>query len=62
MADSRLPVDALVAQSGHADLLVLGTHGWGGLAGLVHGSVTQDAFARANCPIVVIREPHDRVV
>ncbi|GAA0222271.1 universal stress protein [Cryptosporangium japonicum] len=54
VADRRTPAAALVARADGAELLVLGTHGWGGFAGLVHGSVGQDALRRAPCPVAVV--------
>jgi nucleotide-binding universal stress UspA family protein len=38
----------------HADLIVLGTHGRGGLAHAVLGSVTERVVHRASCPVLVV--------
>jgi nucleotide-binding universal stress UspA family protein len=40
-----------------ADLLVMGTHGQGGLERLMLGSVTESVLRRAPCPVLAI--PHD---
>jgi nucleotide-binding universal stress UspA family protein len=48
------PVNVLIDDSHHADLLVVGTRGRGGLKGLLLGSVSQRCVERAHCPVVVI--------
>ncbi|WP_377644675.1 universal stress protein [Oryzobacter terrae] len=52
MAD---PLQALVEASHGAELVVVGTHGRGELAGLVFGSVSQGLLRRAHAPVMVVR-------
>ncbi|GAB3147500.1 universal stress protein [Amycolatopsis stemonae] len=55
------PVTALVQESEHAELVVLGSRGLGGFTGLLVGSTAVSIVAHAHCPIVVVRgrTPHD---
>ena len=46
----------LAEQSQRARMLVLGSRGRGGLAGLLAGSVSAAVASRARCPVVVLRE------
>ncbi len=51
------PASAIVerAESGHYDLLVLGTHGRSGLSHLLLGSVTEKVVRNARCPVLTVR-------
>jgi nucleotide-binding universal stress UspA family protein len=45
----------LIDVSKGADLLVVGSHGRGGFAGMMVGSVSQQVTQHAYCPVVVVR-------
>lgn len=49
------PAKALIAASKRADLLVVGTRGHGGFAGMLLGSVSQHVTAHAACAVTVVR-------
>ena len=39
----------------HADLIVMGTHGWTGVSRFVLGSVAARVVATASCPVLTVR-------
>lgn len=49
---------ALVKESEHADLLVVGSRGHGRVAGTLIGSVSLHCVTKAHCPVVVVRSRH----
>jgi nucleotide-binding universal stress UspA family protein len=53
------PAAALVEHSKSASMVVLGSHGRGGFAGLLLGSVSRQVATHAKCPAVVVRTPAD---
>ncbi|HUI44330.1 MAG TPA: universal stress protein [Terriglobia bacterium] len=50
------------AEAHKVDLIVMGTHGRGGLDRLMIGSVTEKVLRRSACPVLAVRKPaHDFV-
>jgi nucleotide-binding universal stress UspA family protein len=47
----------LIEASAGADLLVVGSHGHGGVVGALLGSVSRRVAEHAHCPVVIVREP-----
>ena len=58
-AEQGHPAAVLVAASKDARLLVLGSHGHGGFAASLLGSVSQQCIHHAHCPVVVVRGETD---
>ncbi|MFE0465316.1 universal stress protein [Kitasatospora sp. NPDC058965] len=50
---------ALLRQAEGAELLVVGSRGLGGFAGVLLGSVSRHVVEHAPCPVVVVRAPQD---
>jgi nucleotide-binding universal stress UspA family protein len=48
------PAEELINASKDADLLVIGSHGAGGFAKLIMGSVSNYVVHHAHCPVVVV--------
>ncbi|QQQ80193.1 universal stress protein [Saccharothrix sp. 6-C] len=54
------PVRALLTAAVGAQLLVVGSHGHGGFAGMVLGSTSQGLVYHATCPLAVVRPTQDQ--
>jgi nucleotide-binding universal stress UspA family protein len=61
IVDSGHPANQILerARSLPADLIVIGTHGAGGIEHLVLGSVTEKVLRKATCPVMTV-PPHGR--
>jgi nucleotide-binding universal stress UspA family protein len=57
------PAEAIVrtAQAGHADLIVMGTHGRTGLPHVLLGSIAEKVVRLAPCPVLTIRSQAQKV-
>ena len=50
-------VDAAIAE--HADVIVMATHGRGGLGRAFLGSVADHVVRHSPCPVLLVRPPRD---
>jgi nucleotide-binding universal stress UspA family protein len=57
VAHEATPARSLIEASRGADLLVVGSRGRGGFAGLLLGSVSQQCSLHAHCTTVIVRTP-----
>jgi universal stress protein A len=55
--EEGMPADEILrlAEETPCDLVVLGTHGRGGLGRLLLGSVAEEVLRRASCPVLTVR-------
>jgi len=49
--------DVLIHESHGADLLVVGSRGYGGFASMMLGSVSMQCALHASCPVTVVHSP-----
>ena len=54
------PAEVLVGAVTEDDLLVVGSRGHGGFAGLLLGSVSQQCVHHSPCPVVIVHTPKSR--
>ena len=57
LAKEGQAAQVLLQEARGADLLVVGSRGHGGFAGLLLGSVSQQVAHHASCPVVIVGEP-----
>lgn len=57
IVESGHPVTMIVDQikKDNIDLVIMGSHGYGAIAGSVLGSVSQRVLQRASCPVLIIK-------
>lgn len=57
-----LPIPTLIDKSESASMLVLGSRGLGGFAGMLLGSVSRAVSAHAKCPVLVVHADDAKVL
>jgi len=57
IVESGHPVTVILEQikKENIDLVIMGSHGYGAIAGSVLGSVSQRVLQRASCPVLIIK-------
>jgi hypothetical protein len=48
---------ATIDAAAGAEMLVVGSRGYGAVVGMLRGSVSEDVFSHAPCPVLVMRHP-----
>jgi nucleotide-binding universal stress UspA family protein len=56
-ASMGIAADVLIHESHGADLLVVGSRGYGGFASMLLGSVSMQCALHASCPVTVVHSP-----
>jgi nucleotide-binding universal stress UspA family protein len=51
------PARVLIDEAQNAELLIVGSRGHGGFAGLLLGSVSHQCALHASCPVVIVHDP-----
>ena len=59
VVDFGQPAQVLIDEARGADLLVVGSRGHGGFAGLILGSVSHQCAMHASCPVVIVHAKPD---
>lgn len=56
-----IPAEEIVklADKESVDLIIMGTHGWGGVRHILLGSVAERVLRTANCQVLVVRPSRD---
>lgn len=49
------PAHCIAKAAGHADLVIVGSHGWRGLEHFLLGSVSHAVLHKVTCPVLVVR-------
>jgi nucleotide-binding universal stress UspA family protein len=58
VVDRNAPVGSLLDHALGARMLVVGSRGHGGFAGMLIGSTSQALIRQATCPVLVVRPTH----